>query len=123
MNFGDLSNICKAPPTFLTSGLKPPDRVAIFTTSGQTSLGFTDDRDQLNSTLLRLAPHPIARSTAQVTEGKDILHDEVILLCSQQDIGPEARLRCVEVWVEEKNETMVFITKNFKLAASTIAAI
>jgi len=52
-----------------------------------------------------------------------ILRDEVILLCCQQDIGPEARLRRVEVWIEEKNETMVFLSNNFKLAASTIAAI
>jgi hypothetical protein len=58
-----------------------------------------------------------------VPEGKNILRDEVIVLCSQQDMGPEARLRRVEVWVEEKNETMVFLTNNFKLAASTIAAI
>ena len=58
-----------------------------------------------------------------VPEGKNILRDEVILLCSQQEIGPEARLRRVEVWVEDKEESMVFVTNNFKLAASTIAAI
>ena len=58
-----------------------------------------------------------------VPEGSNILRDEVILLCSQQDAGAEARLRRVEVWVEEKDEAMVFITNNFRLAASTIAAI
>jgi hypothetical protein len=58
-----------------------------------------------------------------VPEGGDILSDEVILLCSQRDIGPEALLRRIEIRVEEKNETMVFLTNNFKLAASTIAAI
>jgi hypothetical protein len=58
-----------------------------------------------------------------VAAGGNILRDEVIVLCSQQEIGPEARLRRVEVWVEEKKEAMVFITINFKLAASTIAAI
>lgn len=58
-----------------------------------------------------------------VPEGSDILRDEVILLCAQQDIGPPARLRRIEVWVEEKQETMVFVTNNFQLAASTIAAI
>jgi hypothetical protein len=59
----------------------------------------------------------------KVPENKNILRDEVILLCSQQDIGPEARLRRIEVWVEEKDETMVFLTNNFRLAASTIAEI
>ena len=58
-----------------------------------------------------------------VPEGGDILSDEVILLCSQQEIGPEALLRRIEIRVEEKNETMVFLTNNMKLAASTIAAI
>jgi hypothetical protein len=58
-----------------------------------------------------------------VPEGGNILRDEVIVLCSQQDVGPEAFLRRIEIVVEEKNETMVFVTNNMKLAASTIAAI
>ena len=53
----------------------------------------------------------------------NILRDEVIVLISQQEIGPEACLRRIEVWVEEKKETMVFVTNNMKLAASTIAAV
>jgi hypothetical protein len=58
-----------------------------------------------------------------VPVGGKIIRDEVILLASQQEIGKEALLRRIEVWVEEKQETMVFLTNNFKLAASTIAAI
>ena len=58
-----------------------------------------------------------------VPEGGNLLRDEVIVLTSQQEIGPEARLRRIEVWVEEKQETMVFLTNHLKLAASTIAAI
>lgn len=53
----------------------------------------------------------------------NIIRDEIILLTSQQEIGPEARLRRIEVWVEEKQETMVFLTNDLKLAASTIAAV
>ena len=56
-------------------------------------------------------------------KGGDIIRDEVIVLTSQQEIGPEACLRRIEVWVEERQETMVFVTNNLKLAASTIAAI
>jgi IS4 transposase len=37
--------------------------------------------------------------------------------------GQECFLRRIEVWVEEKQETMVFVTNHLKLAASTIAAI
>src|SRR5712692_10823058 len=62
-------------------------------------------------------------SEREVPKGGDIIRDEVILLTSQQEIGPEAQLRRIEVWVEERKETMVFVTNNLKLAASTIAAI
>lgn len=53
----------------------------------------------------------------------NIIRDEVILLTSQQEIGKEALLRRIEIWVEEKQETMVFVTNHLKLAASTIARI
>jgi hypothetical protein len=62
-------------------------------------------------------------SEREVPKGGNIMRDEVILLTSQQEIGPEAQLRRIEVWVEERQETMVFVTNNFRLAASTIAAI
>jgi hypothetical protein len=62
-------------------------------------------------------------SQREVPKGGDIIRDEVIVLTSQQEIGPEACLRRIELWVEERKETMVFVTNNLKLAASTIAAI
>jgi hypothetical protein len=58
-----------------------------------------------------------------VQKGGNILRDEVILLRSRQEIGPEALLRRIEIHVEEKNETMVFVTNNMKPAASTVAEI
>lgn len=59
----------------------------------------------------------------EVQEGSNIIRDEIILLTSQQEVGKEALLRRIEVWVEEKQETMVFVTNNLRLAARTIAAI
>ena len=59
----------------------------------------------------------------EVPDNGDIIRDEVILLTSQQEIGPEACLRRIEIWVEERQETMVFLTNNLTLAASTIAAV
>ena len=59
----------------------------------------------------------------QVPEGGNILRDEVIVLCAQQEIGPQARLRRIEVWVEEKQKSLVFLTNHLQLAASTIAAV
>lgn len=58
-----------------------------------------------------------------VDRGKQILRDEVILLTKTQEAGPLARLRRIEVWVEDQQETMVFVTNHLKLAATTIAAI
>lgn len=59
----------------------------------------------------------------EVPPNGNILRDELILLTSQQEIGRDALLRRIEVWVEERQETMVFVTNHLKLAASTIAAI
>jgi len=52
-----------------------------------------------------------------------VLRDEIILLTQLQEAGPVALMRRVEVWVEEKQETMVFVTNHLKLAATTIAAV
>jgi VWFA-related protein len=62
-HFADQVAARVAAQKFIASSLKPADRVAIFTTSGQTILNFTDDRDILNKTLMNLAPHPLGRTT------------------------------------------------------------
>lgn len=54
---------------------------------------------------------------------RGILLDEVVLLTKIQEAGPVARMRRIEVWVEEKQESMVFFTNHLDLAASTITAI
>ncbi len=59
----------------------------------------------------------------EVKAGGNIIRDEEILLTKIQEEGPEAIMRRIEIWVEEKQKTMVFVTNNMKLAASTIAAI
>jgi len=57
-NFGDLALARDAAQKQITETLQPSDRVAIFDTSGVTTLDFTDDRDAIQSTLLRLRPRP-----------------------------------------------------------------
>jgi Transposase DDE domain/Domain of unknown function (DUF4372) len=58
-----------------------------------------------------------------VAKGSDILRDEVIVLAKTQEAGPESRLRRIEVWVEERGESMVFITNHLKLSAETVARV
>lgn len=58
-----------------------------------------------------------------VRAGSNILRDEVIVLDSEKDPDNLMRLRRIEVWLEDKQDTIVFVTNHLKLAASTIAAI
>jgi hypothetical protein len=58
-----------------------------------------------------------------VPANSNVLKDEVICLIKLAAEGKECFLRRVEVWVEEKQEAMVFVTNNLNLAARTIAAI
>jgi VWFA-related protein len=62
LEFGDLAHVREAAQRHFST-LRPTDRAAIFTTSGQTNLDFTGDRAQLRATLLRLQPHPINSNT------------------------------------------------------------
>jgi VWFA-related protein len=64
LKFGDLAQVRSAADRHLAT-LLPTDRVAIFSTSGQTMLDFTDDRAQLHATLLRLQPRPVTNSGAR----------------------------------------------------------
>jgi VWFA-related protein len=64
LKFGDLAQVRAAADRHLAT-LLPTDRVAIFSTSGQTTLDFTDDRAQLHATLLRLQPRPVTGTGLQ----------------------------------------------------------
>jgi VWFA-related protein len=63
LNFPNLVQVRDAAGKHIDSGLHPSDRVAIFTTSGQGNLDFTDDRAQVHEALLRLRPRPIGRAS------------------------------------------------------------
>jgi VWFA-related protein len=58
LKFGDLARARDAAALHLAS-LQPTDRAAIFSTSGQTVLDFTDDGVKLHDTLLKLQPRPV----------------------------------------------------------------
>ena len=59
LKFADLAFVRQAAERHLAS-LQNSDRAAIFSTSGQTALDFTDDRAKMNDSLLALRPHPIS---------------------------------------------------------------
>ena len=57
---GDLIMARDAADRHMKKMLGPKTRAAIYTTSGQNMLDFTDDRDKLHQTLFLLQPRPIA---------------------------------------------------------------
>jgi VWFA-related protein len=82
LNFGDLARVRTAAEQNLAA-MKPTDRAAIFTTSGQTTFDFSDDREQLRQTLIRLQPRPVARSGVQ--ECPDISYYMADLIVNKRD--------------------------------------
>ena len=92
LQFGDLAQVRKAAERHFAT-LKPTDRAAIVTTSGQGSLDFTDDRAKLHEALLRLQPRPIAGSGVQ--DCPDISYYQADQIVNKND--PQA----VEVALED----------------------
>src|SRR5580704_16651566 len=82
LEFGDLARVREAAERHFAT-LRPTDRAAIFTTSGQTTLDFTDDRGQLHATLLRLQPRPIARGFGH--DCPDISYYQADLILNKND--------------------------------------
>jgi len=69
MIFGDLTRVREAAQRRV-SDLSPSDRVAVYSTSGQTTLDFTDDRAALRQALDHIQPQPL--QGARVTDCPDI---------------------------------------------------
>jgi len=53
----------------------------------------------------------------------NILKDQIIFFHSQAQESEEYFFRLVEAWIEDKKESVVFLTNNLEFAATTIAAI
>jgi VWFA-related protein len=81
LQFGDLARVREAAEHHFAT-LRPTDRAAIFSTSGQTQLDFTDDRSKLHATLLRLMPRPIMPVTSDCP---DISYYQADLMFNQND--------------------------------------
>jgi VWFA-related protein len=86
LEFGDLAHAREAAEHHFSS-LRPTDRAAIFTTSGRTSLDFTDDRAKLHEALLRLQARPI--SGRVVHDCPEISYYQADLIVNKHD--PDAR--------------------------------
>lgn len=86
IKFGDLVRSRTAAERHIAT-LLPTDRAAVFSTSGQTTLDFTDDRAKLHDTLLRLQPRPIAGTG--MADCPDISYYMADLIQNKNDIQAE----------------------------------
>jgi VWFA-related protein len=83
LKFADLVMVRQAAERHLAS-LHPSDRAAIFSTSGQTVLDFTDDRAKLRDTLLALRPHPVS-GTVGLNPCPDVSYYMADLILNKND--------------------------------------
>jgi VWFA-related protein len=63
LNSGDLARVRDAADRHMAT-LRPTDRAAVYTMSGEVGLDFTDDRAKLHEALLRLRPGVMVRAGA-----------------------------------------------------------
>ena len=91
LQFGDMVQVRKAAERHFST-LRPTDRAAVFTTSGQRNLDFTDDRTKLQEALLNLQPRPIAGNFGQ--ECPDISYYQADQIINKND--PQALAAAVQ---------------------------
>lgn len=80
--FPDLVRVRDAAGRHMAT-LAPTDRAAIFTTSGQGNIDFTDDREALHKSLADLRPRPVSRATS--TECPDVSYYMADLIQNHHD--------------------------------------
>jgi VWFA-related protein len=77
--FGDLAQARAAAVKHLAETLKGADRAAVYTTSGQNMLDFTDDPDKLTETMNRIMPRSRQiRSGNQCPDISDYMADLIV---------------------------------------------
>ncbi|MFZ0935782.1 MAG: VWA domain-containing protein [Bryobacteraceae bacterium] len=77
--FADLAQAREAAERHIYADLGPTDRAAIFTTSGQGQVDFTDELAKLRQALQRLLPHPIGRAAGLGSQGMSFYQADMIV--------------------------------------------
>jgi VWFA-related protein len=78
LSLGDLAQTRAAAKRVLKESFAPGTRAAIYTTSGHTSLDFTDDRDKLDATLDQIKTWPTIPKDASCLDASYFEADRVI---------------------------------------------
>ena len=56
---GDLARTRAAADKYMSANSRPEDRIALFTSSGQDQVDFTDERQKIHEALFRVQPRPL----------------------------------------------------------------
>jgi VWFA-related protein len=116
---GDLARARDAAIRHLDA-LDSTERAAIYSTSGQTNLEFTDDRAKLKETLLRLQPRPAARGIRGM-ECPDISYYQADLIQNKNDqmalqVGTQDAMNCLHL-----DQTMISAAQQAARSAASAA--
>lgn len=68
MDLDEINSSLHAAETFLTAGVRPSDRIAIFTSSGHVQTGFTSDLKTLRDALSRVIVIPNVRGCPDISD-------------------------------------------------------
>ena len=83
LQFGDLVQTRNAADRYLANSMAPGDVAAVFTSSGQDQLDFTDDRQRLHDAIFNLKPRPLYQ--ALTTECPQMSTDQAYKMVDQRD--------------------------------------
>lgn len=78
---GDLVEVRNAALKHLTETMRPVERVAVYTTSGQRMLDFTDDLEQIKQAMLNLS----ARANTDMTDCPPMGYYQADLIFNEKD--------------------------------------
>ncbi len=89
----------RSAATRLLASLAPTDRVAIYSTSGQVTQEFTQERERLQSSLLNVVPRPLTGSGSGIHECPEIGYYQADLIQNRHDtqalaVATEDALQC-----------------------------
>ena len=133
--FENLARARDAADHFLTQSVQPGDRVALFTSSGQKQVDFTDNLAQLRQALIDLRPRPIMEQDTscgaippyeayQIVEHQDAIAidmaaDEIATWqpCPYPGNAPTMRLRWRKAWCPTRRCSSLNLSETQSTAA------
>lgn len=90
MRFEDLPQVRAAVLKYVSTSLQPGDRVALFTTSGQQGVDFTDRPDALSEPLNKISPSPITEPDLGGCGDAHVSYFQAVQVDQQVGLQPSA---------------------------------